>query len=118
MDEKELRDRTKQFALRVMKLSDALPNTVSGRVIANQIVRAATSVGANYRAACRGRSKAEFAAKLGTALEEADECCYWIELISDGQLLSKNKIELLYQEANELTAIIVASIRTVKGKNG
>jgi four helix bundle protein len=55
---------------------------------------------------------------LGTVLEEADECCYWIELISDGQLLPQNKIELLYQEANELTAIIVASIRTVKGKNG
>ncbi len=118
MDEKELKERTKQFALRVMKLVDALPNSISGRAIANQLVRAGTSVGANYRAACRGRSKAEFASKLGTVAEEADECCFWLELIVDGELLPRSKVEILQQEANELTAIFVASIRTAKGKNG
>jgi four helix bundle protein len=114
MDERELKNRTKQFALRVMQLVDALPNTISGRAIANQLVRAGTSVGANYRSACRGRSKAEFAAKLGTVVEESDECCFWLELIMDGDLLPRNRIEPLHQEANELTAIFVASIRTAK----
>ena len=80
MDEGELKDRTKRFALRVMKLVAALPNTVVGRAIGGQLVRAGTSVGANYRAACRGRSKAEFIAKLGIVEEEADECAFWMEL--------------------------------------
>ncbi len=114
MDERELKNRTKQFALRVMKLVDALPNTISGRAIANQLVRSGTSVGANYRAACRGRSKAEFIAKLGVVVEEADECEYWLELIIDSELLPKNKVESLYQEAHELAAIFVASVRTAK----
>jgi len=114
MNEQELKNRTKQFALRVMKLVDALPNTVSGRAIASQFVRAGTSVGANYCAACRGRSKAEFAAKLGTVLEEADESCFWLELIMDGDLLPRAQVESLYKEADELTAIFVASVRTSK----
>ncbi len=114
MDEKELKERTKQFALRVMKLVDALPNTISGRAIANQLVRAGTSVGANYRAACRGRSKAEFIAKLGIVIEEADECEYWLELIIDGELLPKSKVKPLHQEAHELAVIFVASVRTAK----
>ena len=114
MNEKKLKERTKQFALRVMNLVDALPNTISGRAIANQLVRSGTSVGANYRAACRGRSKAEFIAKLGIVIEEADECEYWLELIIDGELLPKNKIQPLQQEAHELAAIFVASIRTAK----
>ena len=97
-----------------MNLVDALPNTISGRAIANQLVRAGTSVGANYRAACRGRSKAEFVAKLGTVVEEADECCFWLELIMDGELLDRNRVEPLYQESNELTAIFVSSTRTAK----
>ena len=97
-----------------MKLVDALPNTVSGRAIANQLVRAGTSVGANYRAACRGRSKAEFIAKLGVVIEEADECEYWLELIMDDKLLPEDKVKLLHQEARELAAIFVASVRTAK----
>lgn len=97
-----------------MKLIDSLPNTVSGRAIAGQLVRAGTSVGANYRSACRGRSKAEFTAKLGTVVEEADECCFWLELIMDGDLIPRNRVEPLHQEANELTAIFVSSIRTAK----
>ena len=114
LDEKELKERTKQFALRMMKLVDVLPNTVSGRAIANQLVRDGTSVGANYRAACRGRSKTEFVAKLGIVVEEADECEYWLELIMEGKLLPEDKVKLLHQEAHELAAIFVASVRTAK----
>lgn len=81
MNEQELKGRTKQFALRVMTLVDALPRTVSGWAMANPLIRAGTSVGANYRATCRGRSKAEFVAKPRTVTEETDACCYWMELI-------------------------------------
>ena len=108
MNKQELQRRTKQFALRVFKLVDALPRTPAGRAVANQLVRSATSVGANYRAACPARSRAEFAAKLGTVLEEADESLYWLELIRDGELMPDSKISLLLKEANELTAILAA----------
>ncbi|MDA1230638.1 MAG: four helix bundle protein [Planctomycetota bacterium] len=114
MDEGTLKLRTKQFALRVMKLVAALPENAVGRTIANQLVRSATSVGANYRSACRGRSSAEFVAKLGIVVEEADECGYWLELIIDGELLKKALVEPLLTEANELTAIMVASHKTAQ----
>ena len=107
MDKQELQRRTKQFALRVFKLVDALPRTPAGRAVASQLVRSATSVGANYRAACRARYRAEFAAKLGTVLEEADESLYWLELIRDGEL-PDSKVSLLLTEADELTAILAA----------
>jgi four helix bundle protein len=106
VDKEELQRRTKQFALRIFKLVDALPRTSAGRAVANQLVRSATSVGANYRAACRARSRAEFAAKLGTVLGEADESLYWLELIRDGELMPDSKICLLLKEADELTAIL------------
>lgn len=109
MDKHELQSRTKAFALGILKLVDALPRTPAGRVISNQLVRSATSVGANYRAACRARSHAEFAAKLGTVLEEADESLYWLEMICDGGLMSESTISPLLREANELTAIFAAS---------
>lgn len=115
MTETELKDRTKAFALRVIKLIDALPNTTPGRAIGAQLVRSGTSVGANYRAACRGRSKAEFISKLGTVEEEADESAYWLELIVDGGLLPKHRVDPLWQEATELTAIMTASRITAKG---
>jgi four helix bundle protein len=108
MDKRELQSRTKRFALRVLKLVDALPHSTAGRAISNQLVRSATSVGANYRAACRARSRAEFAAKLGTVSEEADESLYWLELIRDGELMPDPKVSLLLKEANELTAILAA----------
>jgi len=114
MDEACLKGRTKQFALRIMRLVDALPKTTAGRAIGNQIIRSGTSVGANYRAAYRERSKAEFIAKLGIVVEEADECCFWLELIIGGELLLKEKVEILLVEANELTAIFVFSIKTTK----
>ena len=108
MDKHELQDRTKQFALRVLKLIDVLPRTATGRAISSQLVRAATLVGANYRSACRARSRAEFAAKLGIALEEADESLYWLELVRDGKLVPEDKLSLLLKEADELTAILAS----------
>jgi four helix bundle protein len=109
MNEEQLKARTKKFALRVMKLVDALPNTTSGRAIGNQLVRSGTSVGSNYRASCRARSRAEFVSRLGVVEEEADESGFWLELIIDGELLRANRVKPLLQEANELTAIMVAS---------
>ena len=96
MDEEELKRRTKQFALRIIKLVDALPKTTSGRAIGNQLVRCGTSVGANYRSACRGRSKAEFIAKLGIVEEEADESKFWLELLIDGEIMKKKFIKPLH----------------------
>jgi four helix bundle protein len=116
MDERQLKERTLQFGLRIMRLVDALPQTSAGRAIGNQLIRSGTSVGANYRAACRGRSKAEFIAKLGIVVEEADECGYWLELIMKGDLLPVEKVQPLYQEAEELTAIFVASVRSAQSK--
>lgn len=101
--------RLKQFSLRVMRLVDALPKSTTGRAIANQLVRSGTSIGANYRAAGRGRSTADFIAKLAIAEEEADESVYWIELILEGKLLPKAKVHSLLKEANEILAIICAS---------
>jgi four helix bundle protein len=109
MTKEELKARTKKFALRVMKLVDALPNSKSGRAIGNQLVRSGTSVGSNYRACCRARSRAEFIAKIGVVEEEADESAFWLELVTDGNLLSAKLVQGLWQEANELTAIMAAS---------
>src|SRR3984893_8405884 len=109
MDAQELKERTKQFALRVMRLVDALPSTAKGRAIASQLVRSGTSVAANYRAACRGRSRAEFISKIGLVEEEADETALWLELIIADRLLPEKKVDSLLREANELTAILAAS---------
>jgi four helix bundle protein len=108
----QLRERTTAFALRVMRLVDSLPRTRAAEVISRQLLRSATSVGANYRAACRGRSKAEFLAKLGIVEEEADECVYWIELVVASGLMKEELVHPLLQEANEIVSMIVASIRT------
>lgn len=116
MNDSELKQRTKRFALRVMKLVGALPENAVGRPIGNQLIRSATSVGANYRAACRGRSKAEFVSKLSIVIEEANESCYWLELIIEGQLLAKEKVKSLLDEANQITAIMVASRKTAKAE--
>jgi four helix bundle protein len=105
----DLKARTKQFALRVMKMVDTLPRTIQGRTIAKQIIRSATSVAANYRAACRARSRAEFIAKIGVVEEEADESCFWLELIIDSGWLTDERIRLLLSEAGELVAIMAAS---------
>src|SRR5687768_9608774 len=109
MTEKEMLQRTKLFALRIMKLINALPRTTAGRAIGNQIIRSGTSVPANYRAACRGRSKAEFIAKLGIVEEEADESALWLELLMESGLVKADRIRDLHREAREITAIISAS---------
>ena len=111
----DLKARTKQFALRVMKMVDALPRTIQGRTIAKQIIRSATSVAANYRAACRARSRAQFIAKIGVVEEEADESCFWLELIIDSGLLTDERIRPLLSEAGELVAIMAASRKSAIG---
>ena len=108
----EMRERTKQFALRVIKLTRALPKTEEARVIGRQLLRAATSVAANYRAACRARSRAEFNAKVGIVLEEADESMFWLELLADAVIIQKARISSLIQEAEELTRIFYSTIQT------
>ena len=110
----ELKIRYKAFALRVMKMVEALPSGLSADVIAKQVVRCATSVAANYRAACRARSKAEFIAKLGIVEEEADETLFWLEMIEEAELLPTSRLEALKTEANEIVAITVTSIKTAK----
>lgn len=105
----ELIKRTKKFALAIMDFVDLLPNNSKGKVLGNQLLRSATSVGANYRAANRGRSKAEFIAKIGTVEEEADECCYWLELMIEGRLVKKEEAEALLEEATQLTKIFAAT---------
>jgi len=114
MNSEELKKRTKLFALRVVKLVDVLPKKLSSDVMARQLLRAATSVAANNRAACRARSKAEFIAKLGIVEEEADECRFWLEMLIETGLMAESKLSSLLLEANELTAIVVTSIKTAR----
>jgi four helix bundle protein len=109
MDKDELRRRTKEFALRTMKLVDALPRSRSANAVANQLVRSGTSVPSNYRAACRARSRAEFIAKIGVVEEEADESAFWLELVIEHKLMQEAMVRLLLKEADELTAIMAAS---------
>src|SRR5262245_32513888 len=110
----ELKDRTKMFALRVIRMSDVLPRTRAANVIANQILRSATSLAANYRAVGRSRSKAEFVAKLGIVLEEADETVFWLELLTDSGIVSPKKMREMLNEANQLMLIFSASRRTAR----
>ena len=105
----DLKARTKAFAVRIFTLVDALPKNVQGRAVANQIIRSGTSVAANYRAACRARSRAEFIAKIGVVEEEADETLFWLELIVETKLLELKRIESLLREADEVVAIMAAS---------
>ena len=110
----ELKKRTKEFALRVIKLAGALPNSTIGRVIKGQLLRCGTSVGANYRAAKRAKSTADFINKMGTVEEEADESMYWMELIVEADLMSEKRISDLYNEADEILAMVVSSIKTAR----
>jgi four helix bundle protein len=111
----ELKLRTKKFALRIIKLTGAIPKATAGRAIAAQIVRSGTSVAANYRASCRARSQAEFIAKIGTVEEEADETALWLELLTESGIMPGKKLSALLAEANELTAIMAASRKTASG---
>ena len=117
MNPAELKARTKTFALRIIKLTRAIPKSDdAGRAIAKQIVRSGTSVAANYRASCRARSQAEFIAKIGTVEEEADETALWLELLIESGIVPAKKLEALLEEANALTAIMAASRKTATGK--
>src|SRR6266705_2108836 len=115
MTESQMKQRATVFALRVVKLVESLPNKLTARRIGDQLVRAGTSVAANYRAACRARSKADFNSKLGIVEEEADESAFWIEMLSDAGIMSTRRLANLLDEANQLTAIMVASRKTVSG---
>jgi four helix bundle protein len=114
MTPKELKDRTKRFAVDVVCLARELPNTLDGRRIGQQFLDAGTSVAANYRSTCRARSRAEFIEKMGIVEEESDETLFWLELMVDSKLLTHQRADKLMKEADELTAIFVASIKTAK----
>lgn len=110
----ELKQRTKDFALRVIRMTQALPRTREADVIGRQVLRSATGIAANYRAAGRGRSKAEFTAKLGVVIEEADETVLWLEFLSESGIVKASRLEDLLDEANQLLALFAASWRTLK----
>ena len=110
----QLRPRTKQFALRTIRVIDALPKTSPAQVIGKQLLRSALSVGANYRAACRARSRAEFVAKMGIVEEESDEARYWMEILTEAGLLKQEQLAALMKEAGEIAAMVVASIKTAR----
>lgn len=112
----ELQSRFKSLVLRIITLVQALVRTTVGQIIGRQLLRSATSMGANYRAACRAQSRADFAAKLSIVVEEADETVYWLELLQDSRLVKAERLTELLKEANELLAISVAARKTAKQK--
>ncbi len=112
----QLKKRSKQFAIRIVKLFRSLPRTEEARIMGKQVLRAGTSVAANYRAVCRARSKAEFIAKIGVVVEEADETTFWLELLVDTGIVREARMRSLMSESNELLAIFAASQRTARRK--
>ncbi|HTP79505.1 MAG TPA: four helix bundle protein [Bacteroidota bacterium] len=115
MTSEDMKVRTKKFALSTIRVVRGLEKPEEVRVLTRQLLRAATSVGANYRSACLARSKSEFAARLQIALEEADESQYWIELLKEGGFFESEQAESVYREARELTAILMAGVKTARG---
>ena len=116
MNQEQMKARTKEFAKQVIYLCRELPRTQEGKLIGGQVFRSGTSVGANYRAACRGRSKADFMSKLGIALEEADETLFWLEILMETNGVKTEQLLPLMQEARELMAIFITSLNTAKAK--
>jgi four helix bundle protein len=116
MNEQEFKQRTKQLALRTIKVVQSLPQHDTGRVIGKQVLRSATSVGANYRAACRAKSTADILHKLAIVEEEADETLYWLELLVEAELIPEVKLKSLMSETDEIVAMIVASMKTIRTK--
>lgn len=114
--ENDLKHRTKQFALRIIKLFVRLPKSTQAQVIGKQLLRCGTSVGAQYREACRSRSDAEFISKLESSLQELEESAYWLELLVESEIVEKTKLADLSRETDELIAIFVSSVRTVKAR--
>jgi len=111
---RELQNRTKQFAVRIVRMFQALPKAGEAQIIGKQVLRSGTAMAANYRAACRSRSKAEFAAKMGVVVEEADETVFWLELLIECGIVPVKKMQAILVEANELLAIFSASRRTIR----
>src|SRR5215212_10087241 len=116
MSADEMKRRTRAFALRIIRLVESLPPSRTADVIGKQLLRCGTSVGANYRASCRAKSPADFIAKMGIVEEEADESIYWIELLVESGLVKRGRVEGLLEEADEIVAIVVSSIRTARGR--
>ena len=114
MNDTELKKRTKQFALRTIRMVESLPRTVGADVLGRQVLRSATSVAANYRSACRAKSRADFISKMGTVEEEADESGLWFELLGESEIIAPERVADLLHESSELTAIAVSSIRTAR----
>jgi four helix bundle protein len=113
-EENDLRNRTQNFALSVMRMFSTIPKSTEAQVLGKQMLRSGTSVGANYREAYRGRSKAEFVAKCGDSLRELEETAYWLQLLVDGKIVSPEKLSALRQECNELIAIFVTILKRSK----
>ena len=113
-DETDLRERTKDFALRIVRMFSLLPKTTEARVLGKQVLRSGTSIGANYREAHRARSKAEFIAKCGDSLREIEETAYWLELLVESEIVAKEKLQPLRNECEELTAIFVTILKRSK----
>ena len=118
MIERDLKKRTKRFALDIIHFIDTVPRDDASRILAKQLLRAATSVGANYRSACRAKSNADFINKMGTVEEEADESGSWLELLREAGKVVDTQVSALLREANELVAISVASINTARRSGG
>ena len=114
MNPDEMKRRTKEFAKKIIEFCRELPDNREGRLIGNQLFKSGTSIAANYRAACRGRSKAEFVAKLGIVLEEGDETLFWLEIIGEMKIHDESSVEYLMQECDEIVAIMVSSVKTAK----
>ena len=117
MNAEEMKKRTRAFALRIIRLVESLPKTRTAEVIGKQLLRCGTSVGANYRAACRAKSPADFIAKIGIVEEEADETIYWIELLIESEQINNERVNGLLEEANQIVAIVVSSINTARGRS-
>lgn len=111
----EMKKRTKQFALRIVRVFRSLPKSEEARIIGRQLLRSGTSVGANYRSVCRARSKPDFVSKIGVVVEETDETVFWLELLVEAEIVKKGQLDLLMKEANELLAIFAAAQITARG---
>ena len=117
MNETMVKDRTKQLGLRIIRLVQALPRNDVAGILGKQLLRSGTSVGANYRAACRGRSPADMIAKLKIVEEEADESCYWMELLIEAKIVPSKRLQTLQLETTEILAMTVASIKTLRSRS-
>jgi len=116
MNEEQFKTRTRKLALEVIELVESLPRSRTADVIGRQLLRSGTSIGANYRAACRGKSKADVISKLAIVEEEADETIYWLELLVETKIIEPSRVDSLLKETNEIVAMVVASIRTLRGR--